>query len=241
MIEISKLIARSKNSFEDDPKKLGSLQKDQPLVVTHNTQRLILEPIWQQPVDDIEGPLYRQYIRDNPKYDSIFLRREVAKRLYLAAENLPNHLKLVIRAGHRPLPVQRKVLQGVLERYLHENPFATHEKALMYARTFVDDPAIKFPSHCCGSAVDVDIFDINSQKLVDFGSQVNTSTDISFLHSSKINETQYANRMTLLTAMLSASFAPSFVEWWHFSYGDTVWAYFYEKPNSLYGVVEPTL
>lgn len=239
--KIDELINRSKKSFEADPKKLTSLLDHDSLVRVHSTPHLILEPIWLQPIDDIEGPIYRDFIRDNPKYDSIFLRQRVADRLYTAAENLPSHLRLVIRAGHRPLHVQRKVLKGVFERYLLDNPLATHEDALTYARIFVDDPAIKFPSHCCGSAVDVDLFDTEKQQLVDFGCQVNTPNNISFLHSNDITEAQYASRMILLTAMLSAGFAPSFVEWWHFSYGDRVWAYFYKKPQSLYGVVEPDL
>src|SRR4051812_31802571 len=102
---MNELVNRSKQSFEADPKKLVSLQNNDPMVVVHATPRLKLEPIWLQPIDDIEGPLYREYIDDNPGYDSIFLREEVAKRLYTAAEYLPSHLQLVIRAGHRPLSV----------------------------------------------------------------------------------------------------------------------------------------
>lgn len=239
MINIDELIARSKQSFELDPDKLACREIDEPLEAVPPTVRLILEPIWQNPIDDIEGRLYRQYIQAHPDYESIYLRMQVAERLQLASANLPQHLKLILRAGHRPLVVQREGLLALIDKYIFDHPDRSPQEALVFARTFIDDPVIKIPSHCCGSAVDVDLFDTTTHKLVDFGSQVNTPSDISFLHSSDISREQYANRMTLLGAMLGAGFAPSFVEWWHYSYGDTVWAYFTGEPESLYGIIEP--
>jgi D-alanyl-D-alanine dipeptidase len=38
--------------------------------------------------------------------------------------------------------------------------------------------------------------------------------------------------------MTSVGFAPFDGEWWHFSYGDREWAYFYKKKNALYGQIK---
>ena len=240
-MNIQKLIDRSKKSFEEDPDKLACLHDGNPLVFVTSTPQLILEPIWECSKDDIEGGLYSDYIAANPKYQGLMLGEEVAERLYKASRNLPSHLKLVLRAGHRPLEVQREELRLNILHFLSDNKNATSEEALKHARIFVDDPAIKLPSHCCGSAVDLEVFDENTNALLDFGCPINTSSVEAYLHTNILNAVQRNNRLTLLTAMLSAGFAPTFVEWWHFSYGDTVWAYFYDKPQSLYGIVEPEL
>ena len=239
-MKLQQLIERSKRSFGEDPDKLPSAHSSDPFVRVHSTPQLVLEPIWEHPIDTIgEGPLYQEYIAAHPDYNGIFLRQKVAKRLYAAAKNLPSHLNLVLRAGHRPLIVQRKLLKELVERYLSEHSHVTTDDAVTYARIFVDDPDIKIPSHVCGSAVDVDVFDTNTGRLVDFGLPMNTNSEKAYLHTDKINETQHVNRMLLLEAMLKAGFAPIYAEWWHFSYGDRVWAYFYDEPRSLYDIQEP--
>jgi D-alanyl-D-alanine dipeptidase len=85
--------------------------------------------------------------------------------------------------------------------------------------------------------VDVELYDIAKNKPVDFGSPRDLDDGISFLHSDKINTQQKQNRTLLLTTMLGAGFASVYCEWWHFSYGDNVWAWFYKHKDSLYDKV----
>jgi D-alanyl-D-alanine dipeptidase len=241
-MKIQKLIDRSKQPFEEDPKKLPCLHSNEPYVRMHATPRLVLQPIWENPAGSVgEGSLYQEYIALNPGYNAIFLRQEVARRLYDAADSLPSYLQIVLRAGHRPLAVQRNVLNGAVEQYLSKNGPASSEDALQYARIFVDDPAIKIPSHVCGSAVDVELFNSDTGRLLDCGVPINTESERSHIGTKGIDTLQHENRMHLLTAMLQAGFAPKYSEWWHFSYGDRVWAYFYGEPQFLYDIQEPIL
>lgn len=240
-MDIQKLIHRSKQSFEDDPKKIGCEHVEDPLVAVEPTLQLTLDPIWNHASSDIEGGLYREYIKTNPAYDKLWLRQEVVERLNLASQSLPANLTLVLKAGQRPMEVQRKEIKLNMQKFLEHNKGATQQDALIHARTFIDDPEVKLPSHCCGSAVDVDVFDRNTNMLVDFGCPINTATETAYIHTDSISEHQKNNRLILLRAMLTAGFAPTFVEWWHFSYGDSVWAYFYDLPKSLYGPIEPAL
>ena len=241
MPTIKELLERSKISFESDTQKLGCVNHRDPLVEIHSTGRLILEPIWQKPLDEREGPLYEQYLKDHPGSDVIMLREGVATRLYTAAENLPQHLKLVLREGYRPLALQHELLQALIDTYRVDNVDATPEQAHAYANTYVANPDLILPPHCCGAAVDVDVLDTKTNQLMDFGSPVNVPLEISFLHSDEVSPEQHANRMVLLEAMVRAGFAPCYVEWWHYSYGDTVWAYFYKKSGPLYSIVKPNL
>lgn len=213
--------------------------KSTGLVAVDTDEYLLVEPIWEKPIDDFEGPLYQEYIKENPKYNKLFVRPKVDEMLHMAAKTLPQSYRLVIRAGHRPIEVQYKLLQMLKNSYKKENPNSNEQAALEFARTYVADPAIKNPPHCCGAAVDVDMIDTKTNKLVDFGCPVNTDSDISHLNTDKITKKQKANRDILHKAMLNVGFSPFATEWWHFSYGDNTWADYYNKPNAIYGLVEP--
>lgn len=216
------------------------MKNDEILVAVSSEKRLIVEPIWLNPVDDIEGPLYLEYIKNNPKYDKVYLRETVYKMLKKASEVLPDDFALILRAGHRPLEVQIKLLNMVMQQYLENNPNSTDKEAMIYARIFVSDPKIKIPPHCCGSAVDVDVVNKKTQQLVDFGCPVNTDSEIAYLNTGLINKDQQKNRKMLLNTMIKSGFAPFESEWWHYSFGDQVWASYYKKDKILYNTIEPT-
>jgi D-alanyl-D-alanine dipeptidase len=201
----------------------------------------MLEPIWRDPIDAVEGALYEEYILKHPSYKTLLLRQRVANNLYLAAESLPNHYKLILRAAHRPLTVQTEELQTLIDNYLKDHPYAQYVYAVEFARLHVSDPSVVLAPHCCGAAVDVGMFDNRINQLVDFGCKVNTNSEIACIYSKHLTPEQLSNRMILLEAMLAANFAPCFTEWWHYSYGDTTWAYFYEQPKSLYGIINSNM
>lgn len=214
------------------------MRDNEPLVPVHSSERLLVEPIWVNPIDDIEGPLYQEYRREHPEYNDILVRASVADLLQQAATYLPAGYRLVMRAGHRPIAVQYKLIDKVKNKQLIEHPEATEAEALAFARQFVADPAIKLPPHCCGAAVDVDVIDLRKQQLVDFGCPMNTDDDISFLTTDKISEEQKSNRTMLVRAMQSAGFASFVTEWWHFSYGDENWANHYHKKAPIYSLID---
>lgn len=215
------------------------MSQGEPLVAIYSDNWLLIEPIWEKPVDEIEGPLYQEYIKGHPSYNEIFVRKSVANMLEQASKSLDGRYRLILRAGHRPLDVQYKLLAMVKDSYKADNSQASEQEALEFARTFVSDPSIKLPPHCCGAAVDVDMIERKTGQLIDFGCPVNTDDEISFLNTDKINTEQRANRDMLHKVMLEAGFAPYDYEWWHFSYGDTTWAKFYNRPKSIYGLIEP--
>lgn len=52
------------------------------------------------------------------------------------------------------------------------------------------------------------------------------------------NEEARANRRLLYWVMLEAGFASNPSEWWHFSFGDQMWAKLRSEPEALYGGVD---
>lgn len=240
-MNLAERLVRSKNIRGAQYGEIPCKNDPEQLVALRSNDHLRIEPIWEVPVDELEGPLYQDYIKDNPNYHHVYVRATVARLLDQAARDLPHGLQLVIRAGHRPAEVQLKLLQSLIADYKLKHPSVTQNQALKYARTYVSDPVVKTPPHCCGAAVDVDVLDTLSGELIDFGCPVNTDAEISFLHSDQISKSQSNNRQILLNAMLKVGFASCESEWWHFSYGSQEWAHFYQKPESLYGMIEPNL
>lgn len=198
---------------------------------------MLVEPNWKIK-GDWEGRYYAEYIASHPEYNAVYARQSLATRLQKAAAELGTRYKLVIRAGHRSIQVQRNIYIACAKDYQNENPGVSYEDALKHARMFVSDPDLTLPPHVCGAAIDVDVFDVKSEQLLDFGSPLNDDTEKSFLHYSGLNDKQKGNRLMLLKAMLKAGFASCNTEWWHFSYGDQVWAWFYGKKHSLYNPVD---
>lgn len=236
-MSIEEKIERSKSQERIDFSKYQSTGQDDPLIKIEGSEKILVEPCWTI-VDDWEGERYRDYIAKHLEYDAVYVRSELAKRLQAAAQSLPDGHQLVIRAGHRPIEVQRRILIDCADDYKKEHPGTSDEDALEHARTFVSDPDIKLPPHVCGAAVDVDVLNTNTRKLLDFGSKLNDDTEKSFLYYPGITQKQKDNRLMLVTVMLEAGLASCKPEWWHFSYGDQVWAWFYGYSQSLYNPVD---
>ena len=178
--------------------------------------------------------MYASYISEHPEYDGIYVRPKLLKRLVLAAKTLDAPYKLIVRAGHRPIAVQRRLLKECTADYKSDNPGISDEQALEHARAFVSDPDITLPPHVCGAAVDVEIFNSYTGKYLDFGSTMNDDNEKSFLYCQNLTDAQKNNRLMLVTSMLNAGLASCKTEWWHFSYGDQLWAWFYGNQNSFY-------
>lgn len=234
---IEEKIERSKSQERIDFSKYQSSDQQDLLVKLESTDKILVDPYWNMP-GDFEGDMYRDYITDHPEYDGIYVRSELLKRLQEAASNLESNLRLVVRAGHRPIGVQKRLLIECAEDYKKDHPNVTDEKAMDHARIFVNDPETSLPPHVCGAAVDVELMDATTNKLLDFGIKINEDDDKSFLYADGLTQEQQANRAILVRVMLGAGFASCKPEWWHFSYGDQVWAWFYGHEQSLYSPID---
>ena len=236
-MNLEEKIKRSKSNESVDFSKFQSVNVKDPLVKMISTDKILVAPNWTIP-GDFEGGMYADYISEHPEYDGIYVRSELLKRVESAAKSLPDPFQLVIRSGHRPIAVQRRLLKECAADYKRDNPGVSDEEALEHARDFVSDPDITLPPHVCGAAVDVEIIDTHNGKYLDFGSRMSDDNEKSFLFYPKLTEEQKANRLMLVKAMLDAGLASCKTEWWHFSYGDQLWAWFYGKEDSLYNPID---
>ncbi len=237
IMNLEEKLQRSRNTETIDFSKYQSINNDDHLIEIVTSDKILIEPCWTLE-DDWEGKRYRDYIAKHPGYKGVYVQSELASRLKVAAEALDEKYRLVIRAGHRPIEVQRRILIDCAQDYKSDHPDTSDEEALEHAREFVSDPDLTLPPHVCGAAVDVDVLDVATGQLLDFGSKLNDDTEKSFLYYPDLTQEQKGNRLMLVTVMLDAGLASCMTEWWHFSYGDQIWAWFYGKENSLYSPVD---
>jgi D-alanyl-D-alanine dipeptidase len=97
------------------------------------------------------------------------------------------------------------------------------------------------PPHSTGGAVDIELIDKDSN-LIDFGMAIKdwnkVDPDICQTYSPKISTQAAQNRKMLLDVMYEQEFVNYPYEWWHFSYGDRLWAYLMDKREAFYGGIE---
>lgn len=200
-------------------------------------QQIKVEPIWMEDELDEEGIAYAEYlkIRTLPGW----VRISVANKLAIAATSLRMQgYILVLKAGYRPVEVQQKLFDDVLAGFRVKYPKLGDGSLMEMTRDYVSDPSQIVAPHTAGGAVDVMLRSMDNGSEVDMGCEVNKGETIAWADNDLIDEQQKKNRSVLRDAMLAAGFAPIGSEWWHYSYGDQLWAAYYDKPLAVYGIYD---
>ena len=190
-----------------------------------------------------------------------FVRQTVLERLHQAQAYLQEQRsgwRLQIFDAYRPLGVQQFMVDYtfqtvVAEAGLDSTIMTEAERQTILERVYefwappLADPATP-PPHSTGAAIDLTLVDqIGSP--VEMGSAIDELSPRSypnyFATSVNIEEQRYdADRQLLCESMESAGFLRHPKEWWHFSYGDQLWAWLYQQANpdsraiARYGRVE---
>lgn len=167
---------------------------------------------------------------------AILVRQTVREKLLAAQKQLQKRaqtLSLFVTYGYRRPEIQTRAFQkeliSIAQRTYISDPTDLYET--IHRRIAVPTVA----GHPTGGAIDVILIYTQSGKFVDCGSELyDFSTKKSYVFGSRINRTARTMRMLLRDCMLSAEFAPFDGEWWHFSFGDREWAYYYQKPKAIY-------
>jgi D-alanyl-D-alanine dipeptidase len=184
--------------------------------------------------------------------DALVLREGAAQRLQQANARLaPAELELFLFDAWRPQEVQRYFHDEWLPRELKRRDPALDGEALQReVETYWAAPSIgeDGPSpHSTGGAVDLTLRWRGGEALF-MGSLFDDPSPISHTahfetaagRLSFSDEEARANRRLLYWLMREAGFASNPSEWWHFSYGDQMWAQTTGAPAALYSGTEYT-
>ncbi len=208
------------------------------------TAGLSREEIKKIPIEENSEPLVvipeseKLMLLHEHKYLSPVLRTSVRDLLVKAAHNLPEGYKLLVVTAYRPISMQRELYRNRLWQMAKAYPLHMlflYTRWRRIVRQYTAPPGGS--SHQCGAAVDVSILDKDGNCLdmgtsfTDFGEKVHTSSPL-------VSEEQKKNRAMLLELMTGAGFVNYPLEWWHYSYGDRMWAAYGGKEKCFYGPIQ---
>ncbi len=219
-------------------------------------------PILDNKEDLVAIPSYFKFFSPHPYYNlgapynkekGIWkLREEVVKRLikvneYLKSRN--NSFSLLIYDSWRPIEVQEFMFNRAfileckrldidasvqdMERY----PLIKKKVEQFWAYPSYDKKSP--PPHSTGGALDITLAD-KYGNILDMGSNIDQMDEKSipdfYKKIEKEEATIFNSRRNLLKEiMLEFEFVQHPNEWWHFSFGDQLWAWKKKKANALYG------
>jgi D-alanyl-D-alanine dipeptidase len=219
-------------------------------------------PIHESDEPLVSIPLDRFAVIDPHPYQAIgapygdrtpfWVRAGVLDRLDCALETLQAECPgwgIQIFDAFRPLPVQqfmveRAIAEIAIAQNLNPNALsdADRDAILPEVQTFwaipSSDPATP-PPHSTGGAIDVTLVNTNGEP-INMGSPIDElslrSYPDHFARSDADNAPAFHQRRQLLQRILTqAGFAQHPNEWWHFSYGDQMWAWLSGSPYARYG------
>ena len=164
---------------------------------------------------------------------NIIVRESVYKKLCAADQAMkkkPEYqtCQIVVTYGYRSPEIQTALWKQLYEEIKTTYPEESEDEIREIAHTKIAYPEVA--GHPTGGAVDVVIYDFEKEEFLDFGTEVGDLTTTSvYYKSDAISETARRHRTDLREFMCKQGFAPYDGEWWHFSYGDREWAYYYKR------------
>lgn len=217
------------------------------------------EPLVDAKASGLAGVSHYATSRNPPYYAAVpgatlqvRLRQGVVERLRKVNVRLgAAGLELFIFDGWRPRAVQRYfhdkwMPREILKRHPKLTKDQVREETERYWAAPTADPKSPAP-HATGGAVDLTVRWRDSGEHLWMGSIFDDASPIArsdhferrknaaFAFS---DEEACANRRLLHWLMHEAGFAPNPGEWWHFSYGELMWAKLNDAPHAFYGAIE---
>ncbi len=187
-----------------------------------------------------EGVVVRENSEPMVSYEGFFLRKTVREKLDQVKQKLPKGIHLKILDGYRSLEQQQQVWDRKWKQVVLENPHWSVEQVDAEVCLIVARP-VGVTNHICGGAVDVCFIDEHGT-MIDCGTEYAPADETGRkkcpMFSKYITKEQKQNRKKLREAMRSTGFVYYPGEWWHYCYGDRMWAVYTGKRECLYGPVQ---
>ncbi|HPC39096.1 MAG TPA: M15 family metallopeptidase [Exilispira sp.] len=218
-------------------------------------------PIYENNEPLVPLNLYPERILCHPEYfiqqianamPVLYAREGLYKKLIEASKNLPKGFKFVVYDAYRPVEVQKSLFDSYKNKLAKQNPTMNEDQLIALTLNFVSLPSEdpKKPSaHSTGGSIDLTIVD-DEGKLLDMGSYFDDMGDIvittyfeeKLKKGEKLGEKELKiieNRRLLYNIMIEQGFTNFVNEWWHYDYGNQLWAYNGNHPNAIYTMTKP--
>ena len=171
------------------------------------------------------------------KQKKTLVRHTVYQRLKEAQKLLPPGIHFKIFSAYRSLEQQQKRWDYLYKKNKKDFPNLSEEETINKTQSQIANPQAGFGGHQTGGAVDISLCNDQGQDL-DMGTAYGEHNHTTFTQNKNLNKEQQQNRKILFDAMTAAGFTNYPAEWWHYSYGDRMWAAYSRNKISLYNLVD---
>lgn len=188
-------------------------------------------------VDGLNAPYYAALAGAMKR---VWVRRGVLERLLRVNEALgPLGIEVYLLDGYRTLECQRAVYDWFIDQARRAMPHGTMEQWRAFAFPYISDPrtfdwndSTTWISHITGAAIDLTLRRRASGEWLYMGGVFDDPSDVSTTaHYEGVSTTlgmsaedARRNRRLLFWAMHREGFSSLPSEWWHYDYGDQLWA-----------------
>ena len=180
--------------------------------------------------------IYEPSFRKDYQY---LVREEIIEKIGRISQLLENDNKrLIIRSAWRSFEHQQMIWDRKVTYLLKEYPNKTIEEIRLIVSHYVA-PSEK-SMHSTGGAVDGLIYDLKNDQVLDFGTNKGLDIDLNekcFPYHPDISETATKNRKLLISLFENEGFICDNKEYWHFDFGNAVWATKKKEKSAIYGIV----
>jgi len=167
------------------------------------------------------------------KTKQFYLRKTLVKKLKQVSQSLPQGIHLKLNEGYRSLEKQKQIWDKEFEKIKKKNPKIRKSEIERLTRLCVAYPIKNACGHQTGGAIDLTLCRKNGRTL-NMGTEIlefNKKTKTQNFH---LTREERNNRKILKQTMEKYDFINFPGEWWHYCYGDKIWAAYKKKKYAIY-------
>ncbi len=176
----------------------------------------------------------------NNRYTSVkIIRKYIYEMLLKAKKHLPKGYNFVVYEAYRPLASQIALWDEIVAKESAKNPEMAidSEEFITLCDKFVANPFRQGSGHQSGAAIDVSLIDDTGNEY-DMGGSVRGFEDTSEFDCADISYEAKKNRIILYNALSEVGFVNYPSEWWHYSFGDRLWAKLTGSKIAIFGKLD---
>ena len=173
----------------------------------------------------------------NPEFrDDWRIRTEIRERIEKASIVLPDGLAFMIYEAYRSRQQQQQIWDPVYAKLQRDNPDWHADKLYDEASRWISPPDGFGSGHQAGAAVDITLATLDRCPL-DMGTHMNEKSALT-MTASPVSKHSRKNRNILISTLAQYELVNYPNEWWHFSYGDRLWAEITGKTKAFFEPID---
>jgi len=187
----------------------------EPLVIQE-----IEEPVQLVEINAADGIFF------NSRYTSVkIIRAYIYNLLKQARYHLPKNYNFIVYEAYRPMAAQVELWNSVVARLSAQYPQydVNSEEFIAMCDVYAANPHRQGSGHQSGAAIDVSLVNDNGIEY-DMGGQVRGFDETADFDCPTISAEARHHREILREALSKVGLVNYPAEWWHYSFGDRLWA-----------------